>query len=98
MLENAIYTILSPEGFASILWKDSRRAYEAAEVMKVTAAELKELGLIEQVIPEETPICEETLPELAQELRSRIREFLRKQADKSGEQLAGERYERFRKL
>ncbi len=49
MLENAIYSILSPEGFASILYKDSKKAPEAAEVMKVTAADLKQLGLIEQI-------------------------------------------------
>ena len=48
MMENAIYSILSPEGFASILYKDSKKAPEAARVMKVTAADLKELGLIEQ--------------------------------------------------
>ena len=59
MMENATYTILSPEGFASILWKDSRKAPEAAEVMKVTAAHLKELGIIERIIPEEYPASEE---------------------------------------
>ena len=51
MMENSIYSILSPEGFATILWKDSTKAKEAAEVMKLTAADLKELGMIEQVIP-----------------------------------------------
>ena len=48
MMENATYSILSPEGFASILWKDSKRAKEAAEVMKVTAKDLQELGIIER--------------------------------------------------
>ena len=52
MLENSTYSILSPEGFASILWKDSKRANEAADVMKITAQDLKELGMIEQIIPE----------------------------------------------
>ena len=56
MMENSIYSILSPEGFASILWKDSTRAKEAAEVMKLTAADLKDLGIIEQVIPENQPL------------------------------------------
>ena len=60
MMENAIYSILSPEGFASILWKDSKRADEAAKVMKVTAAELKELGIIERVIPENATASPET--------------------------------------
>ena len=56
MMENAVYTFsFSPEGFASILWKDSKRADEAARVMKMTAEELKELGIIERVIPEPEP-------------------------------------------
>ena len=48
MMENAIYSILSPEGFASILWKDSKKADEAARVMKITARDLLELGIIEK--------------------------------------------------
>ena len=52
MLENSIYSVLSPEGFASILWKDGSRAREAAGLMKLTAAEAKELGVVDDVIPE----------------------------------------------
>jgi len=52
MLENAVYSVLSPEGFASILWKDASRAEEAAGVMKLTAADLLELGVADRVIPE----------------------------------------------
>ena len=52
MLENAVYSVLSPEGFASILWKDSSRAQEAAEVMKLTARDLLDLGVADQIIPE----------------------------------------------
>ncbi len=52
MLENAVYSILSPEGFASILWKDASRAAEASELMKLTAQDLKKAGLIDAVIPE----------------------------------------------
>lgn len=98
MLENATYTILSPEGFASILWKDSKRAPEAAEVMKVTAAQLKELGIIERVIPEEIPACAENLDEISEYLKICMKRFLRAQAGKNGEQFAAERYERFRKM
>ena len=98
MMENATYTILSPEGFASILWKDSRKAPEAAEVMKVTAAHLKELGIIERIIPEEYPASEENLPEIAEYMKIRMKQFLEKQAGKSGLQIAQERYERFRKM
>lgn len=98
MMENATYTILSPEGFASILWKDSRKAPEAAEIMKVTAAHLKELGIIERIIPEEYPASEENLPEIAEYMKIRMKQFLEKQAGKSGLQIAQERYERFRKM
>ncbi len=98
MMENATYTILSPEGFASILWKDSRKAPEAAEVMKVTAAHLKELGIIERIIPEEYSASEENLPEIAEYMKIRMKQFLVKQAGKSGQQIAQERYERFRKM
>ena len=52
MLENAVYSVLSPEGFAAILWKDSSRAQEAAEVMKLTARDLLDLGVADQIIPE----------------------------------------------
>jgi len=52
MLENAIYSILSPEGFSSILWKDSSKAPEAAEVMKITAKDLKGLNIIDKIIKE----------------------------------------------
>ena len=52
MMENATYCVLSPEGFASILWKDGKRAKEASEIMKITAMDLKSLGVIEQIIPE----------------------------------------------
>ena len=52
MLQNAVYSVLSPEGFASILWKDASRSAEAAEVMKLTAADLLQLGVIDAVIPE----------------------------------------------
>lgn len=98
MMENATYTILSPEGFASILWKDSRKAPEAAEVMKVTAAHLKELGIIERIIPEEYPASEENLPEIVEYMKIRMKQFLVKQSGKSGEQIAQERYERFRRM
>ncbi|MBQ8278954.1 MAG: acetyl-CoA carboxylase carboxyltransferase subunit alpha [Roseburia sp.] len=52
MLENAVYSILSPEGFAAIVWKDAKRAAEACEIMKITAGELYELGLVDGIIPE----------------------------------------------
>ncbi|MDC7286544.1 acetyl-CoA carboxylase carboxyl transferase subunit [Blautia schinkii] len=96
MMENSTYTILSPEGFASILWKDSKRAPEAAQVMKVTAAELKELGIIERIIPEEHPAGEDNLDEISEYMKIRMKRFLGKYAGMPGEEIAGQRYERFR--
>ncbi len=98
MMENATYSILSPEGFASILWKDSKKAKEAAEVMKITAKDLLELGIVEQVIPEDIPACRDNLEELSKDMKSRMMEFLEKAEGMSGEELAAQRYERFRKL
>lgn len=98
MMENATYTILSPEGFASILWKDSTRAKEAAELMKVTAMELKDLGIIEKVIPEPEAASRQNLSEIAKMMQTQIRGFLYKNYDKSGDLLAQERYERFRAM
>ena len=89
MMENAVYSVLSPEGFASILWKDSKRADEAARVMKMTAAELKELGIIERVIP---------LPEIAKTMENAMEEFFEAWTQLDGKTLAERRYERLRKF
>lgn len=98
MMENAIYSILSPEGFASILYKDSKKAPEAARVMKVTAADLKELGLIEGIIPEEEPANTDTLYRIAGYMDRSIIGFFEKYLKLSGEELAEHRYERFRRM
>lgn len=98
MLENAIYSVLSPEGFASILWKDSKRASEAAEVMKLTAADLKKLGVIEAVITEPEVYTEETMQSVVFVLQKKITEFLDTHCNFSPEELAVQRYERFRKM
>ena len=91
-LSSAIMKQIAP------VWKDSRKAPEAAEVMKVTAAHLKELGIIERIIPEEYPASEENLSEIAEYMKIRMKQFLEKQTGKSGLQIAQERYERFRKM
>ena len=98
MLENAIYSILSPEGFASILYKDSKKAPEAAKVMKVTAGDLKELGLIEQIIPEKEPACAETLPELASYMDKAMAEFFETYRGMEIRELTERRYKRFRRM
>lgn len=98
MMENATYSILSPEGFASILWKDGKRAKEASEVMKITAKDLKKLQIIEKVIREPESANEENLPEIAEEIRKDLDGFLRKRCQKTREQIVEERYERFRRM
>lgn len=98
MLENSIYSILSPEGFASILYKDSKKAPEAAKVMKVTAKDLQKLGLIELIVPEAEPASTENLYRLAQHMDSAMAEFFNKYLAMSGEELADHRYQRFRRM
>lgn len=98
MLENATYSILSPEGFASILWKDSKRADEAAEVMKITAEDLKNLNIVEQVIPETEELCIDNMEMVAERLREGILEFILRYSGKSKEEIVHERYERFRNM
>lgn len=98
MLENSIYSILSPEGFASILWKDSTKAKEAAAVMKLTASDLYEKGIIEQVIPEPENLTPESMWQVAERLNDKICTFLQKYTSLSEEELLETRYARFRKF
>ena len=93
MLENSMYAVLSPEGFASILWKDGSRAMEAAELMKITSHELLQMGVVDKVIPERgfnkyellAAVKEEISTELAQLSKLPLKELLEN------------RYQRFRK-
>ena len=98
MLENSVYSILSPEGFASILWKDSTRAKEAAGVMQLTAADLYEKEIIEQVIPEPENLTTESLWQVAERLNDKICEFLKQYTSLSEDELLKRRYTRFRKF
>lgn len=98
MLENSVYSILSPEGFASILWKDSTKAKEAAAVMKLTATDLYQKGIIEQVIPEPENLTPESLWQVTERLDDRIRAFLKQYTVLSEEELLEMRYARFRKF
>jgi acetyl-CoA carboxylase carboxyl transferase subunit beta len=96
MMENATYAILSPEGFASILWKDGKRAEEAASVMKITAQDLKELKVVDDIIPEYGVADEDALTSIANYMKGNMKEFLKAQNGKTGDQLARERYDRYR--
>lgn len=92
MLENSIYAVLSPEGFASILWKDGSRATEAAELMKITARELKEMNVVDKIIPERGYFSSEIVSNIKKDL------ILEIQALQSlpVEDLIEQRYHRFR--
>ena len=98
MLENSTYSVLSPEGFASILWKDGKRAKEAAQVMGITADDLKRLEVIEEIIPEYGSAGPDTVGDIAGYMKFHMTEFLKKFDKMSGEEIASNRYERFRKF
>lgn len=98
MMEHAVYSVLSPEGFASILWKDSKKAKEAARVMQLTAGDLKRLGMIEEIIPEEDALSVENMDKTAETICAGIRIFLDKYGTMDGAVLAEQRYRRFRSM
>lgn len=97
MLSNSIYSILSPEGYASILWKDSSKAMEAAKIMRITAMDLLELNIIEGIIDEPENFNVETMGEVIKSLKIITNEFLNKYIEMKPEDISNERYERFRK-
>ena len=98
MLENSVYSVLSPEGFASILWKDPKRFQEAADVMRLTAQDLYELGVIEKVIKEVNGGCQNDFGFTANLLKSKLEIEVNILQSKDLETLLKERYERFRKF
>ncbi|MDD7389039.1 MAG: acetyl-CoA carboxylase carboxyltransferase subunit alpha [Lachnospiraceae bacterium] len=98
MLENAVYSILSPEGFASILWKDSKRADEAAEIMKLTAEDLKNMGIIEKIIREPSDFTCDKMVKVCSRLEKRISAFLEKYEALDASELVSRRYDRFRRM
>ncbi|MGN0330128.1 MAG: acetyl-CoA carboxylase carboxyltransferase subunit alpha [Kineothrix sp.] len=96
MMENATYSILSPEGFASILWKDSNKAREASEIMNITAQDLQRLGVIERIIPEFGGADSRTAEAIGRYMKEQIKEFLEKYSGMDREKIAEQRYRRFR--
>ena len=98
ILENAVYSILSPEGFSSILWKDSSKAKEAAKVMKMTAENLYRQNIVEQVFEEPEELTTENIRIVTDKMEREIQAFLGKYGALSGEKLLEHRYQRFRKL
>ncbi len=93
MLENAIYSILSPEGYASILWKDSSRAKEAAEKMKLTAKDLYDFKIVDKIIKEN-----EDFKKVAKSLKTEIKKQIKELEKLSGKKLVEQRYQKFRNI
>ena len=98
MLENSIYSILSPEGFASILYKDSSKAKEAAENMKLTAEDLKKLGVIDDIIKEPKGGAQENFEQVKESVKKYTLENIKQLQKISEEELIKKRYQKFRKI
>lgn len=98
MLENAIYSILSPEGYSSILWKDSTRYKEAADKMKLTAKDLYDLNVIDKIIKEPIEMNEENFIQVAQNIKKEIKRETLKLMNKTQEEIVQNRYEKFRNI
>lgn len=98
MLENAIYSILSPEGYSSILWKDSTRYKEAAEKMKLTAKELYKLNIIDKIIEEPLEISDENFIQLTKTMRKNIKSEIAKMQKLNENEIVENRYKKFREI
>jgi acetyl-CoA carboxylase carboxyl transferase subunit alpha len=98
MLEHAIYSVISPEGCAAILWGEASKAPEAAELMRVTAPDLLRLGVIDGIVPEPVGGAHRNWEEAAESLRGTLRGALHELQSKSSETLVADRYEKFRKI
>jgi len=98
MLEYAIYSVISPEGCAAILWGEASKAPEAAEIMRVTAPDLLRLGVIDGIVPEPVGGAHRNWEEAAESLRGTLRGALQELRSRSSETLVADRYEKFRKI
>ena len=98
MLEHAIYSVISPEGCAAILWGEARKAPEAAELMRITAPDLLRLGVIDGIVPEPTGGAHRNWEETAENLRGPLRDALWELRSRTPEELVALRYEKFRKI
>ena len=98
MLENAIYSILSPEGYSSILWKDSSRYEEAAEKMKLTAKDLYEMKVIDTIIPEPVEMKESDFDKVVKTIKTEIEADIKEMQEQTKEAIVEQRYQKFRNL
>lgn len=98
MLENATYSVISPEGAASILWKDASLAKQAAEAMKITAPDLKELGIIDGIIPEVAGGAHKNIEKQAQTMKECLEDTLAQLTTLSADELVDDRYSKFKSI
>jgi acetyl-CoA carboxylase carboxyl transferase subunit alpha len=98
MLENSTYSVISPEGAAALLWKDSNLAQRAAETMKITSYDLKELGIIDEVIPEVKGGAHRNIQEQAQKIKTYLEQSLNDLSGLSVEELLEKRWEKYKNI
>ena len=98
MLENSTYSVISPEGAAALLWKDSNLAKIAAETMKITADDLYQMGIVDHVINEPLGGAHHDIETQAERIKSQFETQLSELTDMSGEALVEDRYEKFRHI
>lgn len=98
MLRNSVYSILSPEGYATILWKDSSRAKEAAAVMRMTADDLLEMHMIEGIIEEPQEYTVDQMSLVQRQIEEVLDRFLKEKSALTEEELTEARYQRFRRM
>ena len=98
MLEYAIYSVISPEGCASILWRDDGKKPEAAAAMKMTAPDLQRLGVVDEVIPEAPGGAHRDHDASAKILGEALRRHLKELCDLQPEELRADRYQKFRQM
>ena len=96
MLENSVFSILSPEGFASILWKDANRWQEAAEEMKLTASDLMQMHVCDRIIPEPAGGAQNNPDEVFRGVDEALQDALKNLLGKRASDLTQQRYKRFR--
>ncbi|MBN6188009.1 acetyl-CoA carboxylase carboxyltransferase subunit alpha [Aneurinibacillus sp. BA2021] len=98
MLENAFYSVISPEGAAALLWKDASQAQRAAETMKITAQDLYELGVVDEIVPEPIGGAHRHLAETAASLRTALTAHLSELSTMGRDELIADRYEKYKSI
>jgi len=98
MLENSTYSVISPEGAATILWKDPALAQQAAEAMKITAPDLKQMGIVDEIIPETIGGAHRDSKQQAIFMKETLQRSIDSLSKLSGDQLVDNRYEKFKSI